>query len=135
MVQWRSVGGGGGLKTFTTNLKLCVCVYAEHQTVTKNWGGVVWGVVMMHNSVFASSVVYSGVICNQYRGRLGGRGCLCLVLCLLVQWYIMGGGNYLSPISSCCPLYPSLAHYLLFQIPCEFNGCPLCPLFTYKNIR
>ena len=125
MVQWRSVGGGGGLKTFTTNLKLCVCVYAEHQTVTKNWGGVVWGVVMMHNSVFASSVVYSGVICNQYRGRLGGGGCLYLVLCLLVQWYIVGGGKII------CYQSQAVAHFTHLLPPINFFKFPVNSMIAH----
>ena len=35
-------GEGWGEKLLPTNLKLYVCVYAEHQTVTKKsgWGGV-----------------------------------------------------------------------------------------------
>ena len=46
----------GGEKLLASNLKLCMYVYAEHQTVTKNRGGVGWGKVIPNPSIYLQNI-------------------------------------------------------------------------------
>ena len=51
-------GRGGGEKLLASTLKLCVClcVYAKHQTVTKNRGGMGWGKVIPNPSIYLQKI-------------------------------------------------------------------------------